>query len=199
MFIQSITHSTENYKIENLSLHNVFKGFEILAGNPSGNFFVNENLPRIVFHLKDLKQKKIIYVKKDSKIHPGKKRLVKKVILKSFEKNKQQRLLSILGSVGTILAILHRNQCVGKPLVTIQWRVGQHNKNNLRISPLIPIILEKLSGSVTTSFSEGIISNAYVYLTEGRVCLFLNEYSDELVKRLETILANHLPTKSVWV
>ncbi|CDZ81274.1 hypothetical protein BN1013_01809 [Candidatus Rubidus massiliensis] len=194
MFIQSITHSTEN-----LSLHNIFKGFEILAGNPSGNFLVNENLPRIVFHLKDLKQKKIIYVKKDSKVHPGKKRLVKKVILKSFEKIEQQRLLSILGSVGAILANLHHNQCVGKPLVAIQWRVGQHNKNNLRISPLIPIILEELSGSVTTSFSEGIISHSYAYLTERKVCLFLNEYTDELVKRLETILANHLPKKNEWV
>ncbi len=131
---------------------------------------------QIVFHLNDLDNISINLSSDD---------------LAKYNVSKDQLLTQCAAE--SILKLLYPNDCVQKDIVIFQCRTGNLWEENFNISRLIPIFLKpNLSGIVPINFREGLISRAYAYLSEKRLCLFLNPLTQAQENKIKSVLLQKL-------
>lgn len=163
---------TEKYDRGDECMKAAIASFEI-SGNPQGSNFHCGNEPQIVLHLRNFSGAVKYAMEDGTEI--------------DFEGDKEADVVACAAE--SVLRALHKEQCVGKNVVSFQSRRGDYTTEDLKISGLIFICLNQdTSSSFSLNFTDGTISRAYAYLNERKLCLFLNDTSQETLFKIDRIL-----------
>lgn len=136
--------------------------------------------PQVVLHLKDFTADIKFVTKNDAEV----------------DRKEDKEIICVLLAAESVLKHLNQAQCVGKDSLTFQARRGKLSDSDYLISGLFGICFTE-SDSYSLNFKQGIISHSYAYLSERRLCLFLNQSHPEILKRIEDVLVKFFPKKHV--
>jgi hypothetical protein len=144
--------------------------FEVILSNPHGDDLTNGKEPQFVLNLRPFSTS-VNYAKEDG-------------TLVDLSDDKEADLAAC--ALESVLKALHKSKCVGKDEILFQIRRGTNNGR--KVSPPYFIILNKDKSSAL-SLKDGIISHAYIYLSERKISLFLNDVSNDTINKIGAVLS----------